>query len=51
MLSLVMNLHGAKITWSKDAAMHITAESRLAAVGIQMFAQVDQIFTARKYRK
>ncbi len=46
MLSFVVNLHGAERARGEAAAGNVAVECRLAAVGVQVFAQVDQILTA-----
>jgi len=46
MFSFVVNVHGAEGTRGEAAAGDVTVKGRLAAVGIQVFAQVDQILTA-----
>ena len=46
MLSFVVNLHGAEGTRGETTAGNVAAKSRLAAVGVQVFAQVYQILTA-----
>lgn len=45
MLSFVVNLHGAKSPRGEGTARGVAVEGRLAAVGVQVFAQVDQILT------
>lgn len=45
-LSFVVNLHGDECTRGESTARNLTTEGRLAAVGIQVFAQVDKILTA-----
>lgn len=50
MLSFVVNLHGAKGTRGEAAARNVAVECRLTAVGIQVFAQVDHIFTPCKHK-
>lgn len=48
MLSFVVNLHGAKGTRGEATASNVAVEGRLAAVGVQVFAQVNQILTPTK---
>ena len=45
MLSFLVNLHGAEGARGEAAVMNVAVERGLTAVGIQMFAQVDQILT------
>lgn len=49
MLFLVVNLHGADGAGGEAAAGRVAVEGRLAAVGIQVFAQVDQILTPENH--
>lgn len=51
MLSFVVNLHGAEGTRGEATGGNVAVECWLAAVGIQVFAQVDQILTAAKNTK
>lgn len=46
MLSFVVNLHGAEGTRAEATAGNVAVKCRLAAVGVQVFAQIDQILTA-----
>lgn len=50
MLFFMVNLHGAEGTRGEATARNVAVECRLAAVGFQMFTQVDQIFTATKIK-
>lgn len=40
MLSFVVNRHGAEVTRGEVTARNVAVKCRLAAVGIQVFAQV-----------
>lgn len=51
MLFFVVNLHGAKGTRGETTARNVTVECRLAAVRIQVFAQIDQILTATNTKR
>lgn len=48
MLSFMVNLHGGEGTRGEATARNVAVERRLAAVGVQVFTQVDQILTATK---
>lgn len=45
MLSFMVKLHGAQGTRGEAAAGNVTVKSWFTAVGIKVFAQVDQILT------
>lgn len=45
MLSFMVKFHGAQGTRGEGAARNVAVKSWLAAVGIEVFAQVDQILT------
>lgn len=46
MLFFMVNLHGGEGTRGEATARNVAVECRLAAVGFQVFTQVDQILTA-----
>lgn len=47
-LLLVVNLHGAGCPRREATPGNVAAERRVAAVGVQVLTQVDQILTATK---
>lgn len=51
MLSLEVKLHGAKGAGSEAAAGNVAVKGRLTAVGIKVFAQVDQILAPWREKK
>lgn len=51
MLSFMVKLHGAQGARGEAAAGNVTVKSWLAAMGIEVFAQVDQILTPWREKK